>query len=467
MNAKNGNNGDGIDALVIKYESSSKSGQTLFFDENSFLQLIEFYEREERLDKAIEVANQAIERYLFSVDFYLRKAELLIDAGKEKAALKTLDRAEAFAPGQLEITLLKAEALTYLDRGGEALEMLEDVKLLSNKNTFGEIYLMESLVHEFNHDYELMFQVLKSAIKLDPENDEALERLWLAVELSRKYKESISLHKEIINEHPYSYMAWYNLGHAYAYLGNYEEAIEAYEFSFVINENFEYAIRDCADLCFETNQFRKAIKYYMELLDDAEADSDLFQKIGESYQQLGNGAKAVEYFRQALKLDPLNDEVYYHMGECFALQGHWKEAARFYKKAVEIEDGREEYFGGLALAKAELGALEEAEDHFRKAVEIAPDETRFWMEYASFLVRFDRTEDALSLLTVAEITADSALLQFGQVACLFSLGRRKEASLLLWQVMEEGGEDYTVIFDMVPELEYDEEIQTILSSYLP
>ncbi len=466
MDTSNGNNTHEIDDLVIKYELSSKRGQTLFFDEGSFLQLIEFYEREERLDKAITVANQAIERYLFSVDFYLRKAELLIDAGNETLALKTLDRAEVFAPGQLEISLLKAEALTYQDRGEDALDLLDNLKEASDKNSLSEIYLVESLVYEFSHEHEKMFDVLKKAIMVSPKNDEALERLWLAVELSRKYSESIDLHKKIIDAHPYSYMAWYNLGHAYAYLGRYEKAIDAYEFSFVINENFEYALKDCADLCFETNQFNKAIKYYLELINDADADSDLFQKIGESYQQLGNCNKAVEFFRQALKLDPLNDEVYYHYGSCYAYNGRWKEAARYFGKAVEIEDRREEYYGALAQAQAHLGDFDRAEIFYRKAIDIAPEEGKFWLEYALFLLDTSRAEDALSILSAAEITEDTAKLQFGQIACLFRLGRRKEACQMLWQALEEGDQDYAIVFEMAPELEDDIEVQTILSSYL-
>lgn len=465
MNSNNGNNGQGIDELVIIYESSSRRGQTLFFDEHAFQQLIEFYEKEERLDKALTVADQAIERYLFSVDFYLRKAELLIDAGKERLALQTLDRAESFAPGQLEISLLRAEALTYMDRSGEALDLLEKLKEFENSDSLSEIYLLESLVYEFNQEYDRMFEVLKDAIMSNPKNDEALERLWLAVELSRNYKDSIELHQSIIDLHPYSYMAWYNLGHAYAYLGEYENAIEAYEYSFIINENFDYAVRDCADICFETGQFRKAIQYYNDLLDEANADSDLYQKIGESYQQLGNCRKAADFFRKAIKLDPLNDEAYFYYGKCYSSHEKWKSAARFFERALEIEEGREEYYSALAEAKYQLGDEDGAEDNFRSAVEIAPEESKYWLQYASFLLECERAEEALQLLEFAEIQAESAALQFGQIACLFKLGRRKKACQMLWQELEEGNQEYAVIFEIAPELEDDSEIQTILSSY--
>jgi tetratricopeptide (TPR) repeat protein len=255
MNVNDSHKGKELMRWFCNMNRVQKMARPSFFDENSFLTIIEFYHNEDRLKEAIEVAGQAIERYLFSVDFYLKKAELLIDAGDEQAALNTLEQAENFAPGQLEILLLKAEALTYMDRGGEALELLDYARAFNDGANQGELYLLESLVHEFHQDYDQMFHVLKDALKQDPQNDEILERIWVAVELSRKYKQSITLHKQIIDKHPYSYFAWYNLGHAYAYLGNYKDAIEAYEYAFIINEKFEYAIRDCAELCFETGQF--------------------------------------------------------------------------------------------------------------------------------------------------------------------------------------------------------------------
>ena len=466
MNEWKGNNAPQIDELVFRYETNAKKGIALFLDERSFFKLIEFYEQEQQLDKALEVANQAISRYMFSIDFYLRKAELLIDMSKEEGAIEILNEANTFAPGQLEISLLKAEALAYLERKDEALALLDTCKLKDgNPKTLSEIYLLESLVHEYNQDHELMFTVLSKAIKNNPRHEEVLERLWLAVELNRKYKESIDLHKAVIDAHPYSHMAWYNLGHAHAYFGDYENAIDAYEFSFAINPKFDYAYRDCADLCFETKQYKKALGYYLEILNNAETEGDLFQKIGECHQQLGSCKKAANYFRQALKMNPLNDEVYFHYAQCYVHQNKWEGAAHYFKKAIEIEDRREEYFIALAEAQFQLTQYADAETNYRKAVEIAPEESVYWLNYASFLIATERIEDAKALLNVAEVSSDISVLQFGQIACLFKLGQRKEACQRLWEALEEDFNHHGIIFELIPELESDIEIQTINSAY--
>ena len=54
-----------------------------------------------------------------------------------------------------------------------------------------------------------------------------------AVQHIRNYEECVTLHEQIIDENPYSCVAWYNLGLCHSYLGNYEDALEALEFSYL------------------------------------------------------------------------------------------------------------------------------------------------------------------------------------------------------------------------------------------
>ena len=91
-------------------------------------------------------------------------------------------------------------------------------------------------------DYNKMFESLQNALVADLNCEEALERIWLCTELANKYKESAVLHNQILDKNAYSYLAWYNLGHAYNGLKMNKEAIEAFEFSYVIRENFELLI---------------------------------------------------------------------------------------------------------------------------------------------------------------------------------------------------------------------------------
>ncbi len=452
--------------LITDYEASLERGEVIFLDEKSYLQLIEYYETEDRLDRALEVIERAIKTHHYSVDFYIKKAQLLIDDQQDAQALLVLEQADNLAPAEPEIALLRVEALANVGLYFEAFNLLNDLKKEAENELLTEVYVQEALVYETMSEHERAFQSLRSALLVDPHHREALERIWLCIELTKKYDESVALHKELIDLAPYSYLAWYNLGHAQAYLGNYNEAIEAYEYAFIINEKFEFAYRDCAELCFEIKKYRKALRCYLELLEQTSPDTELYCSIGQCYQQLEAYPSARTFYLKALQSDPLNDEVYFYLGECYAEEGRLKNAVRFYKKAIKIEQNREEYFAAIAEAYAELGDLKKAETNFKKAIDLAPDQIEYWMQYTSFLIEYNRMEEALHTLEEAEDFALGTELLYCRIACLFALGHRQEAFYWLGEALLEDFDMHSVLFGLMPTLESDSEVIAVIADHL-
>lgn len=452
--------------LVTDYETLREQGRDLYWEEKVFAQVIEYYERENQLSRAIEVTNCAIKIHAYSPDFYLKKAQLLIDNHQESQALKVLEEASIFAPLDAEIGILRAEALARMGLHEEALELLETLKQGAGATILANIYVCEAAVYEHAEEYERMYYALKKALRENPRHEEALELMWVSVEATRKYQESIDLYQEIIETDPYSYLAWYNLGHAHAYQGNYKEAIEAYEYAFLTNETFEFAYRDCAEMCFEIKQYRKALQCYEEVLERFEADSELYFCMGQCHQQLEDYTSARALYRKALSLDHYNDEILFAIGECYARTGNWKRAVSAFKKAIDFEDNREEYYAALAEAYAELGDWQEAETNFKKAVDLAPEQIQYWMQYTGFLIESDRVEEALDVLQEAEDYSTGAELLYCRIACLFALGRRQEALYWLGEALEEDYDMHESLFEVLPSLRNDPDVIQVISSYL-
>ena len=344
--------------LVAVYESSSKRGQTIYLDEQAYGQLIDYYEEEEQYERALEVAAVAIGHYGFSADFYLRKAQILLQTNREEQALEVLHQASTYTPNDLSISLLRAEALTYLQRFGEAIQELARFKPEAEAEELSDIFLLESLVYEQQEDYNRMFDTLKAAIQMDPRNEEALERLWLWTEYSRRYEESCRLHEWIIDQDPYSSLAWYNLGQIQAYLGNYDEAIEAYEYGFLIDSDFEEAYYQFADLCYELKRYNQALDAYQEILARFETDGDLLLQLGRCHQYLEQYREARRFFNKALRVDPHMDEALFHLGETYAVQEKWAKAFGYFERAAALDEEQEDYLAGLADAAFHPGDFE-------------------------------------------------------------------------------------------------------------
>ncbi len=451
--------------LIAAYEASLEQGSEVFFEEKIYLQLIEYYEHEDQPERALQATEYAIRNHSYSSDFYLKKAQLLIDNEQNTQAISILEQANLIFPGEPEIGLLKAEALANMGLHEEALALLNEMKTDASAMTTSNILVCESVIYEIMEEYERTFYALKAALLEHPKNTDALERIWFAVEIAKKYKESIELHQYILEEDPYSHLAWYNLGHSHAYLGNYSEAIEAYEFAFVINEKFEFAYRDCAEICFEIKQYQKALNCYLEIAEHFEPDSELFLSIGQCYQHLENYKTARNYYHRALDLDSMSDEVLFHLGCCYAAEGKWKSAIRAYIQAIRIEKEREEYYAALGEAYTEIGEQVKAETNFKKAIDVAPDQSQYWLQYTSFLIEADRVEEALEVLQEANDYAEGTELLYCRIACLFAINRRQEALYWLGEALEEDFDMHHLLFEVMPDLKQDADVAKLIITY--
>ena len=291
--------------------------------------------------------------------------------------------------------------------------------------------------------------------------------MWYCVESARKYEESIELHEKILEEDPFCSLAWYNLGAAQQYLCNHEEAIEAYEYSFLTNEYFEYAYRGCAEVCIYTKDFRKALECYQDVLERFEPDDDLFFCIGKCYEKLKNFPVARTFLHKAVLFNPMNDEAWFHIGECYSGQKKWKKAVHAYLKAIRINDLNEDYFKSLAEAFCKIGKYREAEIHFRAAADIAAEDAKHWIRLAQFFMDTQRLDEALKVLDEAEECTYGSELLYYRSAFLFKLGKKREALLVLEEALCEDFYAHGSMFSIMPLMAKDSEVKAIISVFQP
>lgn len=467
MKNQNSRNEHTLTGLISEYEAMSQKGTVGFYEKTVFSSLVDHYLQGEQFEKALGVIEYALAQHPFSVDFHIRKAQIFLEKNCELQALESLDRAVAYAPAETEIQLLRAEAFNALGYYKDAFELLDNLKVEAPRELLSEIYLTEALIYENQAQFEEMFYALKRSILAKPENPAALTRIWFSVEMSRLYKESINLHQKLIDIDAYNYVAWYNLGYAYAALEDHENARDAFEYAYLINEEFEFAYRHCAEACIQLGQYDQALKCFEDALEHIEPDGDLFLKIGYCYESKEDLTIAKSFYLKAIQLNPNNDCAYFRMGECFMQEDRWKSAISSYTQAMKLDERCEEYVAALAEAYYQMDNGEMAERMFRKAVETAPEISKYWIQYASFLLEVKEENLALTVLDEAELYTHGVELVYCRVACLLSLGRRKEGLNLFTQALREDFEMYDCLFDLMPVLEKDHEVLQLISSYEP
>ncbi len=466
MRQHNFENQHTINDLISEYEAMSQKGTVGFFEKAAFHCILDYYERHGLIDQALSVVDHALGQHPYYGEFYLLKAQLLLDKGFETQALGCLEKAEAFTPNDIGIHLLRVDALISLSQYQDALLLLDNMKRGAVKSDLSEIYLREAIIHEHIEDYNEMFRSLRSSALANPENRETLERMWYCVEISENFSRSVQLHKKLVDINAYSSLAWYNLGLAQAGLENYEDAAEAFEYAFLIDEKFGFAYRDCAAALIQLNQYEKALECYEEYLEHFNPDCDLYTKIGQCYEFLDNYTLAKTFYIRAARINPMNDEVYYRMGECYVKERRWKSAITSYTKAVKLDNRKEEYIAALAEAYYQMNDPIKASYLFKKATETAPEQAKYWIQYSSFLMEVGEKEEALEVINEAIIYACGTELHYCRIVCLFALGRRQEALLSLKETLYKDFDMHDSLFDLSPELANDAEVLSVISAHL-
>jgi tetratricopeptide (TPR) repeat protein len=449
--------------LITDFEALIERGEVGFFDRKEFINLINYYQEEQLLDKAIEVADFALEQYKYINEFYLLKGALLLQKNSPKLAIEFIEHAERISPYDSDVRILKAKALSMLGHTEDAREIIADLGTIADKKNIVEIGLCESYIFEREGDYENMYLKLKDVLALSPENEEALEKINYASSFSRKYEENIEFHNRLLDINAYNYLAWYNLGQSYANLGEYEEAIDCLEYSFLIKKDFESGYLDCADMCLQLNRFDQSIEIFKEYLDAFDKDSYVLVNLVSSLIAMDRIDEAKEYALDAVKVDPYSDEAFYLLADIYKREENWESALNAYFKAIEIEDNREEYFDGLAKMYDKLKESAKAEKYFKKVMELEPSEEEYYIDFIRFLILQKKYSSALKIIRLSEKNVYSVDILYMKIICLLQVNKKSRALALMDIVLEENYEKHEILLEFMPEMLKDETLSGLLN----
>jgi predicted Zn-dependent protease len=114
---------DSITDLLKHYNNLRNGTSTSFFDEEAFEKVIDYFDDQEDLGRALEAAEMAIEYFPYSGALLIKKADLLLATRKYQDALDILERAELFDASDINLFILKTDAYLAMDQQDKAVEL--------------------------------------------------------------------------------------------------------------------------------------------------------------------------------------------------------------------------------------------------------------------------------------------------------------------------------------------------------
>ena len=419
-------NGD-IHDCVERYEAMREQNAHFFFDVEEFELIIEHYLESNDSRRAEEVLGYAQQQHPDALDLKFCEAHVLMGLGKLNKALSVLDAISKLEPFNVDVYLHKAGIYSQLRNHHRAVEHYKRALALADEG-LDDIHLDLAFEYENLEQFDLAIHSLQQALEMNPENEAVLYELAYCYDLAEAHQSAITFFREFTNEHPYAFVAWYNLGNALARMDRFEESVEALDYCLAIEERFTAAHFSKARNLLIQGSYQEAIDCYQETIAVDGPQAITFSYIGECYEKMDNYEEALIHYDRSIALDANWVDAWIGRGVVRDMQDRLPEALKDLEKAIELAPELGDAWYYLANVLARMDRPEEAFAAFVKMNKLEPDNLDGWLDHSDLLFRMKGAGPAVRKLREGE-----------QVHQLNSRYRYRMASYLLQDGQQQQG----------------------------
>ena len=455
-----------LNELLRQYNNFKTGKRFKFIEEESFLRLVDYFDENENLSAALEAVNFAIKQYPYSSSLYIRKADILLALQNYQEALFFLQKAEVLDSRNINLYILKTDAYLALDDHEKATALLEEAIVVFEGVEKAELLFELADVYDDYEEFDKVFNCLKLILEQDPVNEEALYKICFWADYTGRNEESIDIHNKIIDEFPYTHLAWFNLGAAYQGLKLYEKSVDAYQYAIAIDEKFDYAYRNLGDAYLKLRKYREAIEALQKVLELSMPEDVIYEAIGYCYEKLKNPAQARFNYRKAVHLNSVESRLYFKIAGTYMQESQWESAVKNLENAMSINRANPDFHFSLAQCYIQLGRIKDAVIHFTQFIKARPRNIKGWRELIRCLYDAGYFEEALEQVDNAQKSTDNKpLLFYYKSAVLFSLGKSKEALLNLHFGIQNAPQLIRHFIELNPSLLQNSSVANLISVY--
>ena len=312
--------------------------------------LAHMYEEEVTAYGRSELANKAIEEYRLAIEAdpsseFLTSglAELYVKTGRIRDAVMEAQDIIKRDPNNLEAHKLLGRI--YLRSLGDmpggnssdnvlklAIEQYEQIVKIEPNNV--DNHLLLGRLYRLNNDLQKAESELKTAVKIDPNSEEAVTTLAILYTDEGDTAHALQV-LSAIPDTGRSAKLYSALGAAYEQRKEYKNAIDAYKKAIQLDRDNLDAIRGLAENLLNDGQTDAALDQYKIIADANPEDAQTYLRLAEIYRRQGKYDLALENLKKADTMVPDSLEVPYNMAAVYQSQGRYDEAAKLLQDLVK------------------------------------------------------------------------------------------------------------------------------------
>ncbi len=359
-------------------------------------ELVTMYGRSDLVNKAIEEYHQAIDADPDSSYLMAGLAELYAKTGRIRDAV--MEAQDILKRDANNLEAHKLLGRIYLRSMGDmqsgsqnqnviklAIEQYQEIiKLEKDPDNLVEDHILLGRLYSQNHDLTKAESEFKTAVKLQPDSEEAITTLaYLYTEEGDSGHAIAALNS--VPEASRTAKLYSALGYTYEQQKEYKKAIEAYRHAIELDRDNLDAIRGLAQNLQNDGQTQAALEQYKIIADANPEDAQTFLRMADIYKKSGQFDEALDNLKKAQAIVQDSIEVPYEMASIYQAQGRYEEAAQTLKDLLDKtekadasytqsdKNNRAVFLERLGSDYRDMGNNQLAIETFRKMLELGDD----------------------------------------------------------------------------------------------
>jgi len=451
----------GGDLPLTRFESMLKTNDVYFFDSTEFEQIISHYMDVGKVSLAKKAIELGLKQHTSSIALKLLSVELLIFEDKLDIAEKLLANLEQIEPSNDQLYLQKASLLSKKDKHLEAINALNKALLYTDDEA--DIHSMIGMEYLFLDDYDTARLNFAKCLEVEYDDYSSLYNVIYCYDMLHQHMEAIDYLQNYINKDPYCEIAWHQLGRQFYIIEKYKEALNAFDYSILIDEQFIGAYLEKAKTLEALERYEEAIANYdlTTQLDDATPFTYL--RIGKCYERLDDRKSALKYYNLTVKEDPLLDKGWLALTNLYIELENYQKALYFINKALQIDDENTLYWAHFGQINLKLNLFEEATKAFQKCIDLEDYRLEIFLALVDVLHFLGEFVDALEVLNKAKkLYKDFAEIEYRLSGMNFLLDNNVKGCKYFKNALKYDYEYHHIVKELYPTIFNKEEVQEIL-----
>jgi tetratricopeptide (TPR) repeat protein len=449
---------------LSKFESMIKTNKVLFFDSEEFEDIIMHYLDIGKTALAKKALKLGLEQHPNSTGLKLVQVEMLIYDDKLEVAEKILNDLYSIEPTNEEIYIQKANIHSKKDNHLKAVEYLKIA--LQYTEDFADVYNLLGMEYLFLDEVELAKENFIKCLESDQEEQASLYNVVYCFEFLSQNEQAIQYINKYIDTNPYSEIAWHQLGRLHYGLKQYEQALRAFDYATVIDDEFLGAFMEKAKTLERLKRYLEAIENYNETIRLDDPTSYALLRIGKCYEKLGNNVKALQFYNQTIHEDPLLDKGWIAMTDFYFRQKNNTKALHFLNKAISIEEENKTYWKRYATITQALNFFEESEYGYRKAIECGDNQLDTWISWADSLQLLGEFDAIVQILFQASnYFPDNSEIEYRLAGIYFILNEKEKGIYYLSNALREDYNNKKILENKFPTVWEQKIVQEYVKMY--